>query len=227
MDIKIIYEDSDLMVIEKDAGILVHPVKDEKDTLIDLIREKYPDAKLAHRLDQDTSGLMVVAKNENSYIWLKDQFKNRQVKKKYLTLVYGTFKEKTGIIAKSIGRSQKRGGSQTTTPIGKMREAITRYKVIKEFSAKDGSASGGKNYTLLEVMPETGRTHQIRVHLTSIGHPLAGDEKYKFKRQEKIAGLNRQFLHAKYLSFKTPDGKIMEFESELPPDLKIILNSLI
>lgn len=216
MQIPTIYENNDIVVVEKPAGLLSHPVTNEKDTLIDLIKTKYPEARLVHRLDKDTSGLMVIAKNEKTYQWLKSQFLNRKIHKKYLALVIGNFKEKKGIIAKSISKSRKRGGSQTIAPIGKMREALTRYEVVKEFP----------NYSLLEVSPETGRTHQIRVHLASIGHPLAGDEKYKFKRQQKIEGLKRQFLHASYLQFQLSDGKIMEFKSELPEELKNILSKL-
>lgn len=216
MDIPIIYEDDNIIVVDKPAGILVHPVLNEKDTLLDFLKIKYPDAQLVHRLDKDTSGLLVVAKNEKTYEWLKSRFLNREIHKKYLALAIGNFKDKKGIIAKSISKSRKRGGSQTITPIGKRREAITRYKVIKEF----------ENYSLLEVSPETGRTHQIRVHLASIGHPLAGDEKYKFKRQPVLEGLNRQFLHASYLQFKMSDGNIKEFHSELPEDLNKILQNL-
>ena len=216
MNIPIIYEDDDLVVIDKPAGILVHPVKNEKNTLLDFLKIKYPNIKLVHRLDRDTSGLMIVAKNEETYEWLKSQFLNRQIKKKYLALIHGTLKDKKGIIAKSISKSRKRGGSQTTTPIGKRREAITRYNVIKEYP----------NYSLLEVFPETGRTHQIRVHLASIGHPITGDEKYKFKRQPKIEGLNRQFLHASYLNFQLPNGKMLELSSKLPEELDKILEKL-
>ncbi|MDP2934624.1 MAG: RluA family pseudouridine synthase [bacterium] len=216
MNIPIIYEDNDVIVIDKPAGLLAHPVTDEKNTLIDLIKEKCPTAQLVHRLDKDTSGLMVIAKNEKTYEWLKSQFLNRQIHKKYLALVIGNFKDKKGIITKSISKSRKRGGSQTISPIGKMREAITRYEVLKEY----------KDHTLLEVSPETGRTHQIRIHLASIGHPLAGDEKYKFKRQAKIDGLNRQFLHASYLQFKMSNGNIKEFQSELPEELNKTLRSL-
>jgi len=216
MNIPIIYEDDDLVVIDKPAGILVHPVKNEKNTLLDFLKIKYPNIKLVHRLDRDTSGLMIVAKNEETYERLKSQFLNRQIKKKYLALIHGTLKDKKGIIAKSISKSRKRGGSQTTTPIGKRREAITRYNVIKEYP----------NYSLLEVFPETGRTHQIRVHLASIGHPITGDEKYKFKRQPKIEGLNRQFLHASYLNFQLPNGKMLELSSKLPEELDKILEKL-
>lgn len=216
MNIPIIYEDNDVLVIDKPAGLLVHPVLNEKNTLLDFLKTKYSNAELVHRLDKDTSGLMVIAKNEKIAEWLKEQFQNRTIKKKYLALVHGYLKDKKGIIVKSISKSRKRGGSQTTTPIGKRREAITRYEVLKEF----------KDYSLLEVIPETGRTHQIRVHLASIGHPIAGDEKYKFKRQPKIKELNRQFLHAKYLQFALPNGKVMEFYSELPEELNKVLEKI-
>ncbi len=212
MRIPIIYEDENILVVDKPAGVLVHPVKDEKNTLIDL----FPNAKLVHRLDRDTSGLLLLAKNEKTHDWLGSQFKNRQITKKYIALVHKGFKDRTGIITKTISRSKKKGRIQTTAPIGKKREAITRYKVLKEFD----------NYSLLEVMPETGRTHQIRVHLASIGHPIAGDEKYKFKRQLCPEGLNRQFLHASYLKFGLPNGEIKEFKIELPKDLEEILKNL-
>lgn len=210
MNIPILYEDSDVIVVDKPAGILVHPVKNEKNALIDF----FPKAKLVHRLDKDTSGLLMLAKNEKTYNWLKSQFKNRKIKKKYLALVIGKLKDKKGIIAKSISRSRKKR-KQTIAPVGKKREAITRYKVIKEFN----------DYSLLEVMPETGRTHQIRVHLASIGHPIAGDEKYKFKRQKSLKELERQFLHASYLQFQVPN-KVMKFESKLPKDLNKVLENL-
>jgi len=223
MEIPIIFENEDILVINKPAGLLVHPVpsfakatEGEQKTLIGFLLQKYPNAELVHRLDQDTSGVMVVAKNHQTAEFLKEQFKNRIIKKKYLALVHGILKDKKGIIVKSISKSRKRGGSQTVAPIGKNREAITRYEVIKEFS----------NYSLLEISPETGRTHQIRVHLASIGHPIVGDDKYKFKRQKNIAELNRQFLHAKYLKLSLPNGEIREFYSELPEDLKIIIDKL-
>ena len=211
MKIPIIYENNDIIVVDKPANLLVHPVKDEKNTLIDY----FPKTKLVHRLDKDTSGLLLLAKNEKTYNWLKNQFKNRKIKKKYLALVVGKLKDKKGIITKTISRSRKRGGSQTTAPIGKRRQAITRYKILKEFP----------NYTFLEVVPETGRTHQIRVHLASIGHPIVGDEKYKFKRQKTLEGLKRQFLHASYLQFRM-SNKIMKFELKLPNDLKLVLENL-
>lgn len=218
MKITIIYENSDIIVIDKPAGLLVHPTGNPKPQILNpkTLINYFPNAKLIHRLDKDTSGLLLLAKNEKIYDWLKNQFKNKKIKKQYLALVHGKVKDKKGIITKTIGKSRKRGGSQTTTPIGKRREAVTRYNTLKEFD----------NFTLLEIYPETGRTHQIRVHLSSIGHPIAGDEKYKFKRQKKIENLNRQFLHASYLKFQMPDGSIKEFYSELPKELNKVLEIL-
>lgn len=223
MEIPTIFEDNDILVINKPAHLLVHPVsrfakatRDESETLIEFLVSKYPNAELVHRLDQDTSGIMVVAKNHQTAEFLKQQFKDRIIKKKYVALVYGILKDKKGIIVKSISKSRKRGGSQTIAPIGKNREAVTRYEVIREFP----------DYSLIEVSPETGRTHQIRVHLASIGHPIAGDDKYKFKRQKNIEGLNRQFLHAKYLKLSLLDGEIKEFYAELPEELSNILKNL-
>ena len=238
MKIPIIYEDENILVIDKPAGLLVHSstsdirpnsVKDlgtsPEKTLIDY----FPKAKLAHRLDKDTSGLLLLAKNERTYNWLKSQFKNRQITKKYIALVHNKLKDEKGIITKTISKSRKRGGSQTTAPIGKRREAITRYKVLKEYCPKsdlENLGSGQKCYALLEARPKTGRTHQIRVHLASIGHPIAGDEKYKFKRQSIPKGLKRQFLHASYLKFSLPNGEVKEFCSNLPKDLEKILKNL-
>ncbi|MBD3282585.1 MAG: RluA family pseudouridine synthase [Candidatus Portnoybacteria bacterium] len=217
MNIPVIYENKDIIVVNKPAGILVHPTsKKEKGTLIEIIRKKYPKAELSHRLDKDTSGLLIISKSQKAHSWLKCQFKNRKIKKEYIALVHGKLKEKKGIITKSIGKTRKRGGRQTIATIKKTREAITRYEVIEELN----------NYTLIKAKPETGRTHQIRVHLASIGHPLAGDQKYKFKRQNQPKNLNRHFLHANYLKFSLPDGKIIELKSELPTKLKTLIQEL-
>lgn len=203
MKVPIIYEDENIVIVDKPAGLLVHP-------------DYFPNKRLVHRLDKDTSGLLILAKNEKTQDWLRGQFKNRKVEKKYLALVHGKLKDKKSIITKTISRSRKKGRIQTTAPIGKKREAVTRYKVLKEFD----------NYSLLEVMPKTGRTHQIRIHLTSIGHPIAGDSQYKFKRQVCPENLKRQFLHASYLKFSLLNGKIMEFKSDLSEDLQKVLKNL-
>lgn len=225
--LKIVFENKDIIVINKPAGLVVHPIKPEQnDTLVNGLIASYPEIKkvgddslrpgIVHRLDKDTSGLMVVAKNNAAFEYLKKQFAARKVVKKYLALVCGQVKDKKGIITKAISLSKKDHKKRSALLDDKAKKAWTEYQVLKSF----------KDYTLLEVKPKTGRTHQIRVHLASIGHPLAGDRQYKFKRQPWPENLNRQFLHAAYLKFQLPDGKMMEFKSELPKDLEEILRTL-
>jgi len=219
--LKIIFENKNIIVIDKPAGLTVHPVKPEQDdTLVNGLIAYYPEIKkvgddslrpgIVHRLDKDTSGLMVVAKNNSVFDYLKKQFQERKVIKKYLALVCGQVKDKKGTITKAISLSKKDHKKRSALLDEKSKKAWTEYRVLKRF----------KNYTLLEVEPKTGRTHQIRVHLASIGHPIAGDKQYKFKRQSWPANLTRQFLHAAYLKFQLPNGKVKEFKSELPRDLK-------
>jgi len=237
---KIIFEDDNILVIEKPADLTVHPTNSEQDnTLVNQLLASYPDIKdvgddplrpgLVHRLDKDTSGLMVIAKNNKSFEYLKDLFKNREITKKYLALVHGLVKDDRGIITKSISFSKKDYKKRTALLDENSKPAVTEYQVIKRFSAKGETSPlrGGKKYTLLEVYPKTGRTHQIRIHLHSIGYPIVGDKQYKFKRLETPEGLKRQFLHAAYLKFKSVDGKMMEFKSELPNDLEEILKKLL
>ncbi len=224
---KIIFEDKDQLIIDKSAGLLVHPLKaGQKNTLIDWLLDYYPEIKnvgddplrpgIVHRLDKDTSGLMIIAKNNSAFNYLKKQFQGRKITKKYLALVHGQVKDGKGTITKSISFSKKDYKKRSVLLDEKAKPAWTEYKVIKRFS----------DYTLLEVQIRTGRTHQIRVHLASIGHPIAGDQQYKFKRQPQPDSLKRQFLHAAYLKFKSPDGKIMELKSDLPEELKNILQEL-
>ncbi|MBU2068513.1 RluA family pseudouridine synthase [Patescibacteria group bacterium] len=217
---KIIFEDDNIIVIEKPANLTVHPTNSKQDnTLVNQLLAYYPKIKdigdnplrpgLVHRLDKDTSGLMVIAKNKKSFENLKKQFAERKVTKKYLALVHGRVKDDKGIITKSISFSKKNYKKRTALLDENSKPAVTEYKVIKRF----------KKYTLLKVYPKTGRTHQIRIHLHSIGYPIVGDQQYKFKRVKTPEGLERQFLHAAALKFKSVDGKIMEFKSELPQDL--------
>ena len=224
---KIIYEDNDVLVIEKPAGLLVHPThKQEKDTLIAWLLDNYPEIKnvgddekrpgIVHRLDRDTSGLLAVAKNNESFQSLKKQFQEREIKKTYLALVVGHLKEKKGVITKTIGLSKKDYRKRSALLDIHSKPARTEYQVIKEF----------KDYSLLEVSPKTGRTHQIRVHLASIGYPIAGDKQYKFKRQPCPENLTRQFLHAYRLQFQLLNGRIVKFKSELPEDLKEVIEKL-
>ncbi|NQV00776.1 MAG: RNA pseudouridine synthase [Parcubacteria group bacterium] len=224
---KIIYGDNDIIVIDKSAGLIVHPIRPgQNDTLVNQLLDEYPEIKnvgddslrpgIVHRLDKDTSGLMVIAKNNKSFEYFKNLFKDRKIVKKYIALVHGKVKDKKGTITKSISLSKKDHRKRSALLDEKSQKAWTEYKVIKRF----------KDYTLLEVSIKTGRTHQIRIHLASIGHPVAGDKQYKFKRQSLAENLNRQFLHAFYLKFKLPNGKIMEFKLDLPKDLKSVLQNL-
>ena len=221
---KKIYEDDDVLVVDKPAGIVVTDI--------------YPNLSKAHRLDKDTSGVLLIAKSEKVLIFLQKQFKQRSVEKKYIALVVGNIKSDQGRIETLIGRSKRQGTKQkvylTTDPGSKgKREAITEYKVLERFtqlnnftkskiSAKQ-NLTRVKDYTLLEVFPKTGRMHQIRVHLAYINHPIAGDKKYGFKNQPCPEGLKRQFLHASYVKIKLPDHKNKEFKSGLPDDLKLCL----
>jgi len=228
---KIIFEDNDIIVVDKPADLTVHPNNSEqKDTLVHQLLDYYPKLKnigedslrpgIVHRLDKDTSGIIVIAKNSKSFNYLKDLFKNREIVKRYIALVHGKVKDKKGTITKSISFSKKDHKKRTALLDAKSKKAWTEYRVLEYFYFSK------KEYTLLEVSLKTGRTHQIRIHLKSIGHPIVGDKQYKFKRQICPKSLTRQFLHAKYLKFKMLDGKIMEFKSGLPEDLKKTLNEI-
>ncbi len=229
----IVYEDGNLAVIDKPAGLLAHPIKNSKFkiqnsksdevTLVDFLVERYPEIKkvgdepdlrpgLVHRLDKDTSGLMVIARNQETFEFLKKQFQERKVEKRYLALVYGQVAKDEGQILLPVGRSRKFGRQAVGFKAKNIRPALTEFRTKERFG----------DFTLLEVCPKTGRTHQIRAHLASIGHPVAGDRLYA-KKKSGPAGLNRQFLHAYFLKFAAPGGKIFQFRSELPDDLKEFL----
>jgi len=195
---KIIHEDENVQVYDKPAGINCDDFE-----------------KRIHRLDKDTSGIFLVAKNEKALEFFQKQFQERKVEKKYLALVVGNLKNKEGEIKTLLGRSPKDPRKQKVylphepQNEGK-REAVTRYKVLQRF----------KDYDLIEVKPETGRKHQIRAHFAYLGHPIAGDKLYGFKNQPCPKGLKRQFLHASYIKIELPNGEIKEFQSELPNELK-------
>ncbi len=169
-----------------------------------------------HRLDKDTSGINLFAKNQEALIFFQKQFKNRKVEKRYTALAVGKVKENKGTIETLIGRSKKDGKKQKVYLFNEpgslegKRRAITEYKVIKRL----------KDYTLLQVMPKTGRKHQIRCHMAYLGHPVAGDKVYGFKGQLCPKELLRHFLHASYIKIKLPNGEYKEFNSELPKDLE-------
>ncbi len=218
----IIYEDDDLLVIDKPAGLTVHPAPGHPcGTLANAILShlsRPPEAGdlrpgIVHRLDKDTSGLIIVAKNSAAHSNLAGQFKARTVVKAYQALVRGHLTLEDGIIEAHIGRDPRDRKRMAVVADTRGRQARTRYHVIKYID----------NYTLLEVRPETGRTHQIRVHLAAIGYPVVGDAVYGVKSPH----LSRQFLHASLLGFRLPStGQYVEFKSELPMDLQRALKSI-
>ncbi len=224
--IDIIYEDEYLVVVNKPADMIVHPAgKILSGTLVNALLYHCQDSLsgiggvirpgIVHRLDKNTSGLMMVAKNDFAHLDLSNQIKEQQVTKKYLALVCSSMKDDSGIIDAPIGRSLKNRKKMAVTVEGKSREAITHFKVLKRFSG----------YTLVEATLRTGRTHQIRVHLAFIGHPIVGDQLYGHRRQ----GLNisRQALHSYVLGFVHPASKkYMEFSTSLPQDMQELIDCL-
>lgn len=221
MDIKIIHEDDNLLVLDKPAGINAH-----EELMAELVK-KFPGLKktgiqprygLIHRLDKETSGISLIAKNNQALCFFQKQFKQRKVKKKYKTLVCGTMSSRNGTIKTLISRQ---GIKQIALPLHGPKKtgsriAETSWKIIKEY----------KGYTLLEVSPVTGRKHQIRVHLAQLGFPVAGDKLYSFKNQKSPKSLQRQFLHANELKIRLLNGNNKIFRSNLPKELRQILKSL-
>ena len=217
----IIYEDDDIIVINKPKGLVVHPANGNPDgTLVNAIMAICKESLsgiggkirpgIVHRLDKDTSGILIVAKNDKAHINLSNQIKNREMKKIYIALVRGVVNENEATIDMPIGRSTKDRKKMAVRKDGK--EAITHFKVLKRFP----------KYTLLEVKIDTGRTHQIRVHMAEIGHPVVGDVVYSNGKND--FGVVGQMLHAKSLDFKHPiTGKQMHLEAELPKYFKDIL----
>lgn len=221
--LSIVYEDADIIVVDKPAGLTVHPAPGHpRGTLVNALLAACPDLQgvggtlrpgIVHRLDKDTSGLIIVAKNDRAQRALQAQLKEREVKKTYLALVRGVPDPREGIIEAPIGRNPKNRKKMAVVAGG--RDAQTRYRV-KE-------VVGGGASALLEVEPVTGRTHQIRVHMAALGHPIIGDQVYG-KRTEAVG---RQFLHAWRLEFAMPSSKrVIEFQAPLPPDLKDALRRL-
>lgn len=236
---KVIFEDKNFLAIDKPAGLLVHGTASFKGqmagserTLVDWLLEKYPEIKdvgddpkvrpgIVHRLDRETSGVMLVARNQGYFEYLKSLFQKHEIQKTYLALVYGKPKEARGTIDKPL--SLKSGTTKRTVHSGKMtKNAVTEYKVLKI----------GEGSSLLEVYPRTGRTHQIRVHLASIGCPVVGDAlygktrtaKHKVQRgrnnpQSAISVKPRLMLHALALEFAAAEGKRIRIEAQQPPDM--------
>lgn len=226
--IEVIYEDNDIIVVNKPKGLVVHPANGNPDgTLVNAIMAICKDSLsgiggeirpgIVHRLDKDTSGLLIVAKNDKAHINMSEQIKNRQVNKTYIALVRGTITENEGTIDMPIGRSTKDRKKMAVTKNGK--QAVTHFKVMGRYTKNDNS------YTLLEVKIDTGRTHQIRVHMTEIGHPLIGDIVYSNGKNE--FGVVGQCLHAYKLDFKHPTTqKQMKLEAPIPQYFQEIIEIL-
>jgi len=235
-EIKVIFEDEDFLVINKFSGLVVHSDgRTEEKTLVDWILEKYPEIEnvgeplilssgieikrpgIVHRLDRDTSGILVITKNQKSFLNLKEQFKERTTKKNYRAFVYGNVKNDEGIIDRPIGRSKKdfRRWTAQRDIRGKERYSVTEYKVIKR----------GKETTLIDVCPKTGRTHQIRVHFKAINYPVVCDKLYAPKR-ECLLGFERLALHAYSIEFNLMNGKRIKLKAEIPKDFREALRLL-
>lgn len=220
----IVYEDADLLVVNKPAGMVVHPAFGHASgTLVNAVLAHCPDLAgvggelrpgIVHRLDKDTSGLIVVAKGDTALRDLQTQFKGREVRKVYLTLVEGHVSPATGLIDAPIGPNPRARKKMAVVPRGG-REAQTEYRALEFYDA----------HTLVEAHPLTGRTHQIRIHMAFIGHPIVGDAVYGFRKQRAKAP--RLFLHAARLGFRLPStGEWREFQSPLPDDLSAVLERL-
>lgn len=219
--IEIIYEDNDIIVVNKPKGLVVHPANGNPDgTLVNAIMAICKESLsgiggelrpgIVHRLDKDTSGLLIVAKNDRAHINMSEQIKNHEVRKIYIALVRGVVQEDEATIDMPIGRSTKDRKKMAVVKDGK--NAVTHFKVLKRYP----------KYTLLEIKIDTGRTHQIRVHMAEIGHPVVGDMIYSNGKND--FGVAGQMLHAKSLDFKHPiTGEKMHLEADLPEYFKRIL----
>jgi 23S rRNA pseudouridine1911/1915/1917 synthase len=239
----VIYENADFLILNKPSGLQVHPARiaerkrrrgedGEKIanalTLVDWLLEHYPEVKtvgddlaarpgIVHRLDKETSGIMIVPRNQKTFGELKALFQEHKIQKTYLALVAGALPKKEGVIDAPIGI--KNGTLKRSVHATKMlKPAVTEYKVIKEFEKSANEQDGSKLYSLVEVKPQTGRTHQIRVHLASIGHPIVGDTLYGKKSQPAFA--RRLMLHAQSLEFEDGRGNHFSFEAAPPDDFR-------
>ena len=219
--LEVVYEDGDLLVVNKRAGMATHPAPGHPDgTLVNAVLARCPDLRgiggtvrpgIVHRLDKDTSGLMVVAKNDMAHRGLSERLERREFTKQYIALACGRVSPGEAVIDAPIGRD--RGNRKRMAIAQDGREAVTRYRVARWYAA----------HTLVDVMPTTGRTHQIRVHFAALGHPLVGDATYG----RAYAGLERHFLHASRLGFRHPrDGGYREFDAPLPGELEGVLREV-
>jgi 23S rRNA pseudouridine1911/1915/1917 synthase len=232
----VVFEDDDLIVVEKPAGIIVHPGSGiQAATLASGLAYHFNELSakagqirpgIVHRIDKDTSGLLIVAKNDVAHENLSNQFRDREVFKQYVALTYGRMSEVRGEINARLGRSVHNRTKMAVLRGGAGRAALTLFEAIRNY----------QEFTLLQVQIKTGRTHQIRVHMAHVGHPVVGDFTYGAGRENtvrsqdarrEIASLNRHFLHSARLAFKHPrTGEVMEFASDLPAELAAFLSHL-
>jgi len=224
IDIDVVYEDGDVLILDKPAGIVVHPAPGHSShTLVNALLHRYPDLScgdafrpgIVHRLDKDTSGLIIVARNERTRLWLVSQFKQGLVQKEYAAMVVGSVPEE-GSISGAIGRHPTHRKRMAVVPGGK--SARTDYRVRESLGS----------YTYVSALPRSGRTHQIRVHFASIGHPVAGDRTYggRDAARQLQPWLTRHFLHAERLTFKpSEESQAMSFVSPLPQELRQALDA--
>ncbi len=249
MNIEVLFENEYVLVINKPAGLVVHSDgKTDEPTLVDWILENYSEIKgvgedmmvknkvgddvviarpgIVHRIDRDTSGVLIIAKTQESFLDLKQKFKERKINKKYFAFVYGWPKNQLGVINVPIGRSNKdfRMKQAGEHARGKLREAETHYEVVQKYydERKKDRQGQYEKYSLIECSPKTGRTHQIRVHMKFINHPIVADSLYRGKRKETL-GLSRTALHAYSIQFTDVDGEEISVACELADD---ILNSI-
>lgn len=236
MPISILYETKDVVVINKPAGLVVHgDGKHTEPTVVDWVEQEYPHTKdvgekmiiehegksieiprsgIVHRIDRDTSGCLVIAKNQSSFEDLKRQFQDHTIKKKYVAIVFGYIREDRGIIDKPIGRSGSdiRAWAVGNKARGVLRNAVTRYVVKKRFEYE------GQKFTVVDLYPQTGRTHQLRVHMAHLGHSLVADPIYSEGKSGTLT-IARTALHAERISFQSIDGQEIEVTAPIPKDL--------
>jgi 23S rRNA pseudouridine1911/1915/1917 synthase len=217
MPLKILFKNDRILVIDKPAGLTVETIADQLKKEIPELQKLTEEKRygIVHRLDKDTSGVLLVGTNPKAFEELQQRFKRREVKKYYICLVEGNVKQDSGVIHTLLSRSPADRRKQKSYPLNEpkegRREALTEWKVLQRFAG----------YALLEVAPKTGRKHQIRAHMSSMGNPVAGDTLYGFKNQQTPKGLTRQFLHAYSLTIEN-----QQFTSELPQDLQHVLENL-
>jgi len=262
MNIKILFEDKNVLVIDKPAGVVVHPDgKSKIQTISDWLLLNYPALKnvgepfiiereggkkekilrpgIVHRLDKETSGALLIAKNQKTFLFLKEQFQSHKIKKVYKAFVYGFVSDPKaslltggrGIINVPIGRSQKDVRTYTAGRGARepLREAVTEYIILNKFTDTkntDNQKNVEHQYSYIEAYPKTGRTHQIRVHMRYINHPVVSDPLYRGAKDLSL-GMKRLALHANFITFTLPSGEVKTVESPLPADFKKVIKTYI